>query len=295
MENIKLCKNCGKEHNGTYGKGDFCSLHCSRSYSGKLTKQHSKGVKRPKINYICPYCGQNILGQVDFRKHKTTCSEKSRDTAKKGGWSCDVCGGTFRTRRLLSSHKKTTICGNFGKSQVHPLIDFTCQFCNKIFIQRRKEYKTQHENHCECNPNAIKYRGHPHTDKSKQYLSSIAKKNKLGGWHTSRRFYYNGIRLDSTYELTFAKSLDSNNVKWKRPEPFLYRIGKEEHRYYPDFFLPEYGVYVDTKNDYLMNHVNPRYGLTDKQKIDLVSEQNDVKIFILDKDNLSWEKLKTLL
>lgn len=138
-------------------------------------------------------------------------------------------------------------------------------------------------------------KGRKHTEETKKKLSELAKKRGFGGWHTSRSFDYNGIRLDSSYELRFAEDLDKNKIKWSRPKPLLYRLNGEEHRYYPDFYLDDYDVYVDTKNDYLINHVNPKYGITDVEKINLVSQQNNVKIYILDKDNLLWSSLGSLL
>ena len=30
-----ICENCGKEHDGLYGSGRFCSDHCRRSHNGK--------------------------------------------------------------------------------------------------------------------------------------------------------------------------------------------------------------------------------------------------------------------
>lgn len=130
-----------------------------------------------------------------------------------------------------------------------------------------------------------------HSEETKKKLSEAAKRNNLGGWHTSKSFDYKGIKLDSSYEVKFAEDLDKNNIKWERPKPLLYKLNGEEHRYYPDFFLPDYNVFVDTKNDYLINSVNPRFGITDIEKIHLVEQQNQVKIYILDKNNLSWSSL----
>lgn len=130
-----------------------------------------------------------------------------------------------------------------------------------------------------------------HSEETKKKLSEAAKRNNFGGWHTSKTFNYKGIKLDSSYEVKFAEDLDKNNIKWERPKPLLYKLNGEEHRYYPDFFLPDYNVFVDTKNDYLINNVNPRFGITDVEKIHLVEQQNQVKIYILDKDNLSWSNL----
>lgn len=130
-----------------------------------------------------------------------------------------------------------------------------------------------------------------HSEETKKKLSEAAKRNNLGSWHTSKSFDYKGIKLDSSYEVKFAEDLDKNNIKWERPKPLLYKLNGEEHRHYPDFFLPDYNVFVDIKNDYLINNVNPRFGITDIEKIHLVEQQNQVKIYILDKNNLSWSSL----
>lgn len=212
-----------------------------------------------------------------------------RSDSKKGGWNCSVCNQNFRTRALLQEHRKSHL--ENGKCQVHRKIDFVCQFCKKEFLQKNVEYKTQHENHCKENPNGVKYKGHLHSEKEKQHLSECAKKNNFGGWHTSKSYDYNGIKLDSSYEVAFAQDLDKNNIKWERPKPLLYKLNGEEHRYYPDFFLPDYSVYVDTKNDYLINNVNPRFGITDIEKIHLVEQQNNIKVYVLDKNNLLWSSL----
>ena len=41
-----ICKNCGKEHDGSYGSGKFCSLKCARSYA---TKNDIKKIERSKM------------------------------------------------------------------------------------------------------------------------------------------------------------------------------------------------------------------------------------------------------
>lgn len=41
-----FCKQCGKEHNGSYGSGTFCSQFCARQYSALVNKE----VKNKKIS-----------------------------------------------------------------------------------------------------------------------------------------------------------------------------------------------------------------------------------------------------
>ena len=137
------------------------------------------------------------------------------------------------------------------------------------------------------------FKGKHHTEEYKQRMRELAFERQLGGWHTSKTIDYKGIKLDSQYEFEVAKELDNNQVKWERPTYFLWEDSNGmKHRYYPDFYLPEYNVYLDPKNDYLINNKSKRFGITDVEKIEKVEQQNGIKIILLDKDNLTWESIK---
>lgn len=124
----------------------------------------------------------------------------------------------------------------------------------------------------------------PHSEKTKKKLSEIAKLNKLGGHTSKKRVKYKNIVLHSSYEQKVAEQLDQNNIRWNRPNPLKWiDVNGIEHRYYPDFYLLDYNIYLDPKNDYLINK--------DQDKIKRVSEQNQVKVIVLDKNNLTWEKI----
>ena len=135
--------------------------------------------------------------------------------------------------------------------------------------------------------------GRKTSEATKQKLSVIAKNNKFGGHTSKKRFYYTTksgeqVYLQSSYEITVAQNLDNANVIWTRPEPILWiDYEDKERRYYPDFYLPEFNVYLDPKNDYLM--------IKDVEKINNVMIQNDVKILMLSKNNLTWESIKSLV
>ena len=62
------------------------------------------------------------------------------------------------------------------------------------------------------------------------------------------------VILDSSYEIKLAKILDEQNIRWTRPTPIRYkdRYGKLHH-YFADFYLPDYNIYLDPKNDYCFN------------------------------------------
>lgn len=130
----------------------------------------------------------------------------------------------------------------------------------------------------------------------KQKMSVLAKDRGLGGFHFRRGVYYNGVKLDSSYEVRVAEDLDRNNVAWKRCDKFYYVDDKGiTHSYTPDFYLPEYNVYLDPKNDYLIEKGQPGSDYSDKQKIDWVCQQNNIKVFILNKNELQWSVIKNMI
>lgn len=100
---------------------------------------------------------------------------------------------------------------------------------------------------------------------------------------------YNGVQLHSSYETRVAIDLDANNIRWTRPAPIIWRdTNGENHRYYPDFYLPDLDIYLEPKNDFLINSINPAFGITDREKIQKVGKQARIKIILLRESELSW-------
>jgi hypothetical protein len=291
-ENNKLiCKNCGKKHDGSFGKGIFCSRHCASQYAGKKTQKHD-GTKGLKKSYTCEYCGEIILGSIAFRQHINICPKKEHTHYGFGNWKCNICGEVFISRRKLQAHRKVHLSSVCGSSNQNHYCEGLCQYCGRVF--KTKEAKTNHEKYCINNPNRIKYKGHPHSEESKKKLSKFAKENNFGGWHTGRKVWYKGVLLGSSYEEALVKDLDKNNIKWEKPSYFKWisPIDNKEHRYYPDIYLPDYNIYFDPKNDYLIENENPRFGMSDLDKIKLVESQNNIKVFVLNKEQLTWNYIK---
>ena len=58
------------------------------------------------------------------------------------------------------------------------------------------------------------------------------------------------ISMDSTWEVACAKRLDELEVKWVRSSelkmPYITR-GKRKRNYIPDFYLPDYDIYLEVK------------------------------------------------
>lgn len=133
----------------------------------------------------------------------------------------------------------------------------------------------------------------PHTEEFKQNQRENAIKRGLGGVRQSRWITYNGKTLGSSYELEVVKSLDENGIEWDTCKRFGYLDPNGKKRTYtPDIYLPAFDVYLDPKNDFLINNINPSLGFSDKEKIRLVEEQNEIKVIILNKNELDWSIIK---
>lgn len=76
------------------------------------------------------------------------------------------------------------------------------------------------------------------------------------------RIKYKDYILDSLWELRIAQYLDELNFKWSRPTDALEWRDKRNHKrkYFPDFYLPEYNLYLDPKNPIVM--------IKQKEKVD---------------------------
>ena len=79
---------------------------------------------------------------------------------------------------------------------------------------------------------------------------------------------YNGIILESSWELKLAEWLDEYKIKWIRPEPIKWVLDGKNKLYYPDFYLPDFNLYLDPKNPYCMDK--------DRVKMEIVSKEINI-------------------
>lgn len=129
----------------------------------------------------------------------------------------------------------------------------------------------------------------PIKEKERREKISIAMKNiGFGGYREnaghSKKFKVkdsngNVVCSQSTYELKLSEILNELNVHWIRPKHFYYDLNGQKKRYYPDFFLSEHNLYIDTKNSYLATK--------DAEKIKLVKEQNLINLIVLTEQQIN--------
>lgn len=178
---------------------------------------------------------------------------------------CEICKKEFKTTQGLGGHKLRS----------HLNKDKQKYYAKQGNIKAKELY-----------PMGTFY-GKKHTKETRDKISESRCESLNENAFYSKRFEYRGVKLDSSYELLLAKSLDEYNIFWIRPKHLKWNDDGIIRRYIPDFYLPEYNIYLDPKNDYLIKK--------DQRKIKLAEEYNKVKILILNKNQLDWKEIIKLL
>lgn len=97
--------------------------------------------------------------------------------------------------------------------------------------------------------------------------------------------YGNKVWLQSSYELICSSILDSLKIRWLRPKPIRYTLSDKSRLYYPDFYLPDYNIYLDPKNDHRID--------MDKEKIEVLKKV--IRLEIVSFNSLNKEYILKLL
>lgn len=95
-----------------------------------------------------------------------------------------------------------------------------------------------------------------------------------------KKFHHNGIIFRSSWEVKYAKYLESNNIAYEyEPEMFSLSNGR---RYMPDFYLTSTNEYIEIKGHIDRNESGDKY----LEKLNLFRKEYNVKLTMLMKKEL---------
>jgi hypothetical protein len=171
---------------------------------------------------------------------------------------------------LLSEEKKEQRRTNqINRYKVkNPDVEFTCPICKGKFMI---PYIKRHRKTCGADDCKIQ--------------ASVGVRTYQNG---SRKpvWFYNPtegkeVLLDSSWEVKTAELLIAKSIKWIRP-PFIKWQDKKgkTRRYFPDFYLPDYDVYLDPKNPYCLTLDEEKIREISKQVILIVGSLDTIKDYI---------------
>ncbi len=246
----------------------------------------------------CEICDREIsLSNVS--KHERYHIKNENKINIKESWNDG--DGNYQCPYCEKKYKKLGIGNHIFRSHTERGKNFFTNITGKIWNKGlTKETDERVRKNAESIKQAFIKNGHPsigktHSLESKQHLSKIAKERGIGGKTYKKLYKYTmvcgkEIYMDSSYEIKVAEELDKNNIRWERSAPMKWiDASNQKHNYHADFYLLDYNIYLDPKNDYLIKK--------DKDKIHRASTQNNVTIIVLSKRELEWnvilDKIKT--
>lgn len=231
---IVCCNNCKEEfecstrrYNWNIKKGInfYCSSKCFQ------IKQTTK------IEVKCNYCNNLFLKRPSEIGNNNFCSH-----------SCSASYNNVRRQLSVSTKEKISeSLIEYNKFNKTTRTDYTrkkvqwtvsCSVCSKEFSGEgvRNKRKTCSR---ECTILATTSRTYQNGSRK-----SIPYYNK---WKNKT------ITLESSWEERVAIQLDSLNIKWIRPKFIRWiDIDNKSRLYYPDFYLIDYNLYLDPKNEYCL-------------------------------------------
>ena len=247
---------------------------------------HFTNLSNNRIKYL--------LSKYKIIKDKKLCNEllSKANTGKKR---------SILTRINISNSKKGNIPWNKGLTKYSDkrVAKYSSINCDK---RRTKEQKTLISKRTKEAMNNIEIRDkiskavseankrRVYTKEQRELMSRNARKlwenkeyaDKCNNPKFGNKPIYKGIKMDSDTEMLFAKVCDELNIEWiYHPKAFRYILRKDnkEHNYYPDFYLKNFNLYIETK--YRKNYL---YG-NDEQMEDKLNgmKKLGLKCIILDR------------
>ena len=274
---MKICEVCGKEHDGSYGSGRFCSKHCRMSYIAQqsIEKRRQNGTlnelmakartkikkhhRTPAINLQpggkCKFCGRECKNRNSLINHESCCKENPN-----------------KTQLNISRHRKSHRAWNKGltKETDARIAKGTSTLKEGYASGRLIPSQTGRHHTLETRKQM---------SEKKIYMYSVGiLPSKVKGVKFYRERNLNGIEyaIQGTWELAVARKLNAMNILWEKG--FSIKYVKEDgsiHQYLPDFYLPVTNEYIEVKGFFTD---------LDKTKMRYVLEQNSISLFFIGSD-----------
>jgi hypothetical protein len=236
-----------------------------------------KGTNKFQLKCSCLECKAEITTQ-NLQSHlRSTHSPKSKPTCIVCENTCSPnskrfcsrsCSATFNNKkRDYTVFKPGPIKGtNKGVKRAAPYTKIKqCVYCHHYHAKTAKT----------CSPECLS-----------KHLSLVTGGNRdcnIPGTDSFGKHFY----FDSGWEITLANSLNDNKISWARPERFVLSTGKT---YSPDFYLPDYDVYIDPKAK------RPGYYRKSILKIEQFELEYKIKCLVISNPKyLTWGHIQTML
>jgi len=284
-----ICENCGKEHDGSYGSGRFCSKECARAFSTKNTTGQLKeakcidcgkiiyiGKRAPIKNCRCEECNK----KYQLNKKNTIYIQKiiqnKIDIVKKSTTNCNL----FNINCNNCYFKLHKICQS--KSSIIYRLKTLSKYCGLTidnYDKTLEEYlniKSSIQNMINNGLSGVDIcrnicgspkRGNTIFEtleiQGRNLSESVANAFVNGKVHAKDCYYITWdnkeVYLRSSYELDYAKELDEQQINYGVECLHIKYWDSQQLKYrqaIPDFYLYDTNTIVEIKSSYTLDKQN---------------------------------------
>jgi len=232
----------------------------------------------PGVKHICSKCGNSFSAKGgNYNKHIASCDGTYKPFIKLN--RCKYCDLDFSEKSIneRANHSRWCDKNPLRQEYITHVADMRSSITEESIKKRANTISKLHDNGnykdapAKAYQTKVKNGSLFHNEKTKE----IMREKALSSPHRRLKrkiIYYNGIWLDSSWELEIAKRLDLIDVKWLRPDPLKW-IDENgiKHNYFPDFYLPDFNLYLDPKNPHA-------YKVQEKKIKMLLTQYNNIVI-----------------
>lgn len=205
---------------------------------------------------ICDKCN-NAISLFAFNRHRNACngSELKRYNKRDvpDNLICKFCDKVCKNK--LSWIKHNDYCNNNPGRKIPPTHTGGNQYtvAKKLGLPKpivsdetkQKIIETKRNNGTLNHSDEWRSR---HSDIMKNAVSNYPESYNANHIRGRVKLYeYNGVKLLGTWELSVAKWFDLHNIVWERPKNYFEYEWNGTRKYFPDFYLPKYDLYVEVK------------------------------------------------
>jgi len=213
-------------------------------------------------NNSCSAKYNNVLRGGVSEEQKLKVSETLKNKYKSGE-IINVNKGKklyYKNEEIINTNKGKKLYyknGNYKGSRIKKeFTDKNCSVCGVEF--RAKGYPSKARNTCSNECKVSKTTGRSYLNGSRKNIEYF------------NRWVDKTVNLESSWELIVAERLDELNIEWIRPKYLKWVDSTNTERlYYPDFYLPNYSLYLDPKNKYCL--------VKDKEKMEYFENTINIK------------------
>lgn len=201
--------------------------------------------------FKCKFCNKEYDNKHKLGGHLTKCLLNPKRQTNIDNWKVSRYGENHTPKRIKNINHTCKFCGDsFATGNVLGAHTITC------LLNPKREENIKNQLQSVLNRVGVKQTS---SAKAKQKIG-IQKAIDEGRWYFHKKpggvkevFYIYNLKnekqfIQGSWEKVVVEFFNNKNINWERNKiGYKYIFENNEHKYFPDFYLPDYDIYIEVK------------------------------------------------